>query len=145
MEAPLPRLLAKAARVAGHAAKKAEAKKLDKFKDELWMYKYSSKRRNAELRGFVKEAEKVQKEDWATGPRLMARRDIGATKLSYGSVSPRIAYNPVVPEKRRKKAWLAAGDRVVILSGRDKGKIDVVQEVLEDEQVVKLKDLNTVS
>lgn len=141
----MQRLLNRAAKVSGHAAKRAERKKADTFKDEKWAYDYRSKMQNSQIKRFIKDEERNRKEDWATGTRLLARRDVGKNKFGFGTVPTDIVYNPTVPERWRKKTWLASGDRVVVLSGRDRGKIGSVTEVAEDSQSCRVENLNEVN
>ncbi|KAG6141063.1 hypothetical protein E4U50_002276 [Claviceps purpurea] len=90
----------------------------------------------------VLNARKARKEDWELGP-IAPKRDLGFN--SYGIVSSpmrldwdnegRTRVRPEILEKRC--AWaggperlnLAPGDRVVLLDGPDKGKIDRITEV----------------
>ncbi|KAF2153128.1 hypothetical protein K461DRAFT_277930 [Myriangium duriaei CBS 260.36] len=145
MESPLQKALARAGQASRHAAKKAERKKVNTFKDEKWAYQYRSKIQNAQILRMKKQAEHNWKEDWAVGTRLLPRRDIGKSKFAFGTMPSDILYNPTVPEKWRKQKWLAEGDRVVITAGRDRGKIGKVDQVSEDSHSVRVEKLNEVN
>lgn len=138
-------MLAQASRVSGHAAKRAERKKVEQFKDQKWGYMYRTRMQNAEIKRIRKDAEKVRRDDWESGPRLLARRDVGKDRATFGTVPMDILYNPEVPEKWRKETWLAVGDRVVILTGADEGKIGELDDVNEETQSCRVKNLNYVS
>ncbi|KAG5965445.1 hypothetical protein E4U57_002389 [Claviceps arundinis] len=92
----------------------------------------------------VLDARKARKEDWELGP-IAPKRDLGFN--SYGVVSAPMrldwdndGINRVRPEILEQRcAWaggpkrlnLAPGDRVVLLDGPDRGKIDRIKEVKE--------------
>lgn len=90
----------------------------------------------------IVEARKRRREDWLLGP-LAPRRDIGDMREKYATVDSRRTQLPDVhPDHRLKLSPFAEGDRVVLLTGRDKGKIGEVRHVDEDSQTVQVKDLN---
>lgn len=61
----------------------------------------------------------------------------------YGTVvADRMRQFPVHPDRRLKFAPFAAGDRVVLLKGRDKGKIGEIKEVHDESQTVTIEGLN---
>lgn len=92
----------------------------------------------------IVEARKRRREDWLLGP-LAPRRDIGDMREKYATVDSRRTQLPDVhPDHRLKLSPFAEGDRVVLLTGRDKGKIGEVRHVDEDSQTVQVKDLNLV-
>ncbi|TQW00003.1 hypothetical protein V2A60_005416 [Cordyceps javanica] len=90
----------------------------------------------------IKDAKKAAKEDWELGP-LAPQRDLGFN--NYGVVIQpirqdwsnygQIKYQTKVAEQRcawaggAKMLNLAPGDRVVILEGHDKGKIDTIKTI----------------
>jgi large subunit ribosomal protein L24 len=72
-----------------------------------------------------------RREDWELGP-LAPRRDVGNKKDTFGAVSTQQLRGPTLtfPERKEKlkglggfRLNLVKGDRVVLLEGRDKGKI----------------------
>ncbi|KAH7319666.1 KOW motif-containing protein [Stachybotrys elegans] len=95
-----------------------------------------------EIRQNIKDARKARREDWELGP-LAPKRDLGFNK--YGLINEIVradwsAYGtqvmrPEVVEKRCawaggvKELCLVPNDRVVILEGPDKGKIDRIRAV----------------
>jgi large subunit ribosomal protein L24 len=79
----------------------------------------------------IKAARQARREDWELGP-LAPRRDVGDQKETYGTVSSQRMRGPLLREKELEERLkpvggrylnLVAGDRVVLLEGRDKGKI----------------------
>ncbi|KAL4944238.1 hypothetical protein BDV06DRAFT_187888 [Aspergillus oleicola] len=88
-------------------------------------------------------AERLQRrEDWMKGP-LAPQRDAGFEEKSYGALNPQAMRPPPIPKNlRRKYINFAPGDRVCLMKGRDKGKIDVVTRVDEETETLTVKDLN---
>ncbi|PYH99169.1 hypothetical protein BO71DRAFT_343203 [Aspergillus ellipticus CBS 707.79] len=83
-----------------------------------------------------------RREDWLRGP-LAPQRDAGLDGKSYGALSPQSMNLPSIPKHlRRKYINVAAGDRVCIMKGRDKGKINEVIRVDENNETVTVKDIN---
>lgn len=97
-------------------------------------------------RTIVKDEQRYRKEDWRVGPRLAPRRDVGENADRYATIAQALISPP------RKTAMFSKGfvpylspeDRVVILEGRDKGKIARIESVDEDSQTVKMKGMNQV-
>jgi large subunit ribosomal protein L24 len=91
-----------------------------------------ARRINGVFKEARKEARKSFKEDWELGP-LAPRRDAGDRLNTYGSIDP-IAYRlPEVKEEGWKKWFpIAEGDRVVVMKGREKGKIGVVADDFDE-------------
>lgn len=85
-----------------------------------------------------------RREDWLRGP-LAPRRDVGLEADHYGTLRPDIANLPRIPKHlRRKYINIAPGDRVCIMKGRDKGKINEVTRVDPETESVTVRDLNMV-
>lgn len=104
-----------------------------------------------EVREDLKAARIARRERWEMGP-LAPKRELGFNGYGAASDPLRQDFNyegrgkihASVLEKRC--AWaggsqrinLAAKDRVVILDGPDKGKVDIVKEILPDSGAVRL-------
>lgn len=96
-----------------------------------------------EIKRNIKDARRAQKDEWEMGP-LAPKRDLGAfnnhgvikqfVRLDW-SLSDERTLKPAVLEKRcawaggSKQLNLVPGDRVVILEGIDKGKIDRIKAI----------------
>jgi large subunit ribosomal protein L24 len=125
-------------------AEKQAARRLRKRKDIQQRERQKTIReQNAFTRREVMQGLKSRRferrEDWELGP-LAPRRDVGNKKDTFGAVSTQLLKGPVltVAEREEKlKDWggsrlnlsrlnLVTGDRVVLLEGRDKGKIGKV-------------------
>ncbi|KAL2355534.1 hypothetical protein BJ546DRAFT_875252 [Cryomyces antarcticus] len=92
----------------------------------------------------VKEARKNRREDWELGP-LAPRRDVGENKQYYGTVDHKTLRGAEIPKKKRMELWtIVEGDRVVLLTGRDKGKIGEVDNVNKETEEVTVTGLNRV-
>lgn len=99
----------------------------------------------------IKAARLARREDWELGP-LAPKRDVGLNKETYGTLSTaRLRGNALTLEERLKLnpdggryPTIVAGDRVVLLHGRDKGKIGKVTALDAKRQQVTVEGLNLV-
>ncbi|KAL3463212.1 hypothetical protein BJX64DRAFT_257850 [Aspergillus heterothallicus] len=83
-----------------------------------------------------------RREDWMRGP-LAPQRDAGLAGQSFGAMDPYAMRPPAIAKHlRRKYINLAAGDRVCVMKGRDKGQINEVVRVDAENETVTVKDLN---
>jgi large subunit ribosomal protein L24 len=106
---------------------------------------------NREIASDVRTARLTRREDWELGP-LVPKRDVGLKKETYGTVSTmRLRGKELTMEERLKLnpdggryPTIIAGDRVVLLSGRDKGKIGKVTALDAKRQEVTVEGLNLV-
>lgn len=97
---------------------------------------------NAEIRQNLRDARVAQQEDWDLGP-IAPKRDLGFNNYGVMEQPPRMdwtmsgrrAMKPQVIAQRCewaggvKQLNLAPQDRVVIMEGHDKGKIDRIREI----------------
>ncbi|KAK0107093.1 hypothetical protein ONS95_003800 [Cadophora gregata] len=123
--------------VARRATKRTQKKLRDKWSNQRDQNNYH---RKDEIKT-IKDARLARREDYELGP-LAPRRDVGTNKDTYGTVSLTRMHGRPLHGKERSDIldfWggkflnIQVGDRVVILEGRDKGKIG------------KIKDINTKS
>ena len=92
----------------------------------------------------IRDALKRQREEWQLGS-LAPRGDVGSQTLKYGAIMPQYVTFDDVPEEKRIKYWnLAKGDRVVLLTGPDKGKIGIIQSTDKTKESVIVKGKNAV-
>ncbi|PWY76221.1 hypothetical protein BO70DRAFT_318349 [Aspergillus heteromorphus CBS 117.55] len=90
----------------------------------------------------IRAEKQRRREDWMRGP-LAPQRDAGLEGQTYGALSPQAMNPPSIPKHlRREYINIAAGDRVCIMKGRDKGKINEVARVDDANETVIVKDLN---
>ena len=107
-------------------AKRRAAKKFETAKGHREQNAFVRK----DLTQGIKQRRLERREDWELGP-LAPRRDVGDKKDTFGTVSTQRMRGPVLKEERReilkqvggRYLNLVKGDRVVLLDGRDKGKI----------------------
>jgi large subunit ribosomal protein L24 len=118
------------------------------------------------VKGVRKQALANAKEDWKLGP-LRPNRAIGPDAEKYGALKAAQIQKPEIPVKtqknrnavREKKGLeleyplvvddkkyfpIVKDDRVVILKGKDAGKIGTVQELVPRTHEVVVKDMNMV-
>jgi large subunit ribosomal protein L24 len=99
----------------------------------------------------IKAARLARREDWELGP-LAPKRDVGLKRETYGTISTsRLRGKELTLEERLKLnpdggryPTIVAGDRVVLLQGRDKGKIGKVASLDAARQEVTVEGLNMV-
>ncbi|KAI9867280.1 MAG: hypothetical protein M1813_009558 [Trichoglossum hirsutum] len=92
----------------------------------------------------IKEARLRRREDWELGP-LAPVRNVGDARETYGSMEMKRVRPIDLAEEERIKFWnIVQDDRVVILEGRDKGKIGVVKSIEKKSNMVTVAGLNMV-
>jgi large subunit ribosomal protein L24 len=97
----------------------------------------------------IKQRRVERREDWELGP-LAPRRDVGDKKDTFGTVSTQRMRGPVLTkavldEVGGRYLTLVKGDRVVLLEGRDKGKIGKIQSTDRLRAECTVEGLNMVS
>lgn len=92
----------------------------------------------------VRNERQRRREDWLRGP-LAPQRDAGLSGKYFGALSPHAMSPTSIPKHlRRKYINIAPGDRVCVMKGKDKGKINEVIRVDPENETVTVKDLNIV-
>lgn len=132
--------------IARNKALKSSRRNIDKQATEA--------KRNTRQETFFKErvdrsAIKVERahrrEDWMLGP-LAPNRAAGKDGADYGLLNPKFITAPVVPPAEREEYFnFAVNDRVVVVKGREKGKIARIRAIEETRQTVELIGVNEVS
>lgn len=147
-----------------------ERKKRQELKQERWESKQAVLQRikweNEHIKGVRYQALRNAKEDWKLGP-LRPNRAVGEGAEKYGARTDTQIQKPEIPariqknrnEFRQKKGLeleyplvvddkkyfpIVRDDRVVVLKGRDKGKIGVVEDIMERTHEVVVKGINMV-
>ncbi|KAI0426309.1 hypothetical protein F5Y09DRAFT_319275 [Xylaria sp. FL1042] len=134
------------------AAKRQKARELKFYK---WNKTKSSQEGSSQVRMVLKEVEEAKqaiRDDWAMGP-LSPRIDVGDQHNLLGTIGEsRYSTNRELSLAMRNARcqWaggafylcLAAGDRVVLLDGPDKGRIGEISEIRHDTAEVVVKGLN---
>ena len=139
-------------------AERQAARRLSKRKDKMQREWAKSNReqinfaRKDEITQ-INKAKQVRREDYELGP-LAPRRDVGDAKATYGTIlGQRIRGQPLDYRKEEKIMKLfggkhlniVTGDRVVLIEGRDKGKIGKVSSVAPKNGELTVEGLNMVS
>lgn len=101
----------------------------------------------------MKENKVVRREDWELN-ELAPKRDVGSQVDTYGSIPAHFTEVPVARRTEileildlwggKKHLNITAGDRVVVISGRDKGKIGKVEKVDKTRAEVTCDGLNMI-
>ena len=129
------------------AAQRQAVRRLQKEKEHIERGQAYNRRQEAQRvrkynSSLIADARKNRKEDWALGP-LAPRRDVGDNADSYGSVP---IFNFQLPDKnpnvRPKWFHISEGDRVVVVKGREKGKIGIVNDLNKEKVSVQVRDVN---
>ena len=131
----------RAQRVAVRRAKKFEGHRL---RGEAWNRDRSRKQIMEAMEERIRQERINRKEDWERGP-LAPRRDVGDRAKTYGSIH---MYDMTLPDREPEKRpeWyhITEGDRVVIMRGRDRGRIGRVSELNKAKVMVRVKNLNMI-
>lgn len=143
-------------------AQRQATRRADKFQLEAQKAKQANARRYlkeavTEVKQNLRDARLTRNEAWDLGP-LAPKRDLGFN--GYGEISSgrrdwthggQWTTNSELAQRRCawaggvKQFCLAPGDRVVLLEGQDKGRIDRIKEVDPEHGFVLLQKLNRVS
>ncbi|POS88080.1 hypothetical protein EPUL_000293 [Erysiphe pulchra] len=103
-------------------------------------------------KALIQNARSVRREDWELGP-LAPKRDVGDQKETYGAIDGHLIKGPKLRREEAefrmkdfggKYLSLFKGDRVVILEGRDKGKIGKVLEIDRERAECTVEGLNLI-
>ncbi|KAF1814531.1 hypothetical protein P152DRAFT_456801 [Eremomyces bilateralis CBS 781.70] len=92
------------------------------------------------LNEVLRAAKHAQREDWRLGP-LAPRRDVGEGRTKYGYLDAFLAHGVPFSYHGGDRA-IRGGDRVVVLAGRDKGKIGKATDVNHKNRTCKVAGLN---
>lgn len=123
-------------------AEKQAARRLSKRKDRTtreWAKSNREQDRHLkrEATGQIKQARLNRREDWELGP-LAPRRDVGDSKDTFGTIHTQRMRGTLLHYKDKAEALKTVGgrylnivknDRVVLLEGRDKGKIGKITSI----------------
>lgn len=130
-------------------AQKQALKRLQKRKayiedTEAWQRQRNTERVARVFNQNLVEARQRRNVDWQTGA-LAPRRDIGDRKSGYGALS---IYDFNLPELDKDQVPdflpFTEGDRVVVVKGREAGRIGEIADVQRDRNGVRVNGLNVV-
>lgn len=114
----------------------------EKERTEIWQRRQNEIRIGRNYKQIRVNAMKARQEDWLKGP-LAPRRDVGEKAKTYGAMS---IYDVQLPEvdKKQQTKWchLHIGDRVVVTTGRERGKIGEIQDIDRNSNGVRVKNMN---
>lgn len=92
----------------------------------------------------IRHARQVRRERHELGP-LAPRWDVGEQTDSYGTMDQRRLRGKEISREERMKYWnIVEGDRVVIITGREKGRIGEVKSCDKKTEQVTVAELNKV-
>lgn len=104
----------------------------------------SRKDYNSAIMSNIKNAREARWDEYMKKD-LAPMRDSGSRPHTFGASDAAILHPPDLPRhKRRKHILFAAGDRVCIIRGRDKGRINEITQVNKGSETVTVKDINMV-
>lgn len=130
-----------------YAIKQAKRRNLQRRLKEAFFDRKERFRNHNELRlrtnALCRDAKKAQREDWRLGP-LAPRRDLGERAETYGYVDSYLSQG-IAFSYHKESRHIRVGDRVLALSGRDKGKIGKVTKVDRKNNTCEVEDVNQVS
>lgn len=153
----MQKLVKRAAQAQRQATRRAQLRREQENIDSRLRNRQALRSAVAEVRQNLKDARQARKEDWELGP-IAPKRDLGFN--NYGVFQENIRQDwsnyglhtlpAAVIEKRcawaggSKQLNLAEQDRVVILDGPDKGKIDRIKSVNPENGTVTLENTHRV-
>lgn len=149
----MQKLAKRTAQAQRQAGRRAEHQARRQRKTALWQARAAVKGMNQEIKGNLADARLARREDWEMGP-IAPKRDLGFNNYGLMSDPTRASHSyngqhvisPKVVEKRcawaggTKQLNLAVGDRVVILEGPAKGKLDRIDSINTDLGTVTLRE-----
>lgn len=140
----MEKIAQRTARATRNAANKLAKARRHEKNGEAWERNQNVIRSRRAAAENVRDARKNRREDWETG-LLAPRRDVGDQKETYGATS---LYHLQMPDlgPASQPKWLPfrEGDRVVVMKGREKGKIGLVDDVSKKQGTVKVRGVNVV-
>lgn len=134
------------------AARRLAKRKAKKTKDFLNTRREQTNFSRKDESAQVKTARRARREDWELGP-LAPRRDVGHAKETYGTINAQRTRGQALTLDEREQLFapfggkflnIVAEDRVVVLEGRDKGKIGKIANVDRLRGEVTVRGLNMV-
>jgi large subunit ribosomal protein L24 len=152
------KLLKRSAQAERQVAKKAAKQSKNEFKGNLIRFRQAVTEANREMRANKKASRQASKDAWELGP-LAPKRNLGIDNYDALSGGIRVdwtnmgTYKPKAAVVEKRCAWaggvkqlcLAPKDRVVILDGPDKGKIDKIKDINLEAGYLTLETCNQVS
>ncbi|KAF2166806.1 hypothetical protein M409DRAFT_66375 [Zasmidium cellare ATCC 36951] len=140
----MQKVLRRAERAKRTADRQKARSVLQQEKEESWNRNQNRVRLLKEQNDLIRQERKNRIHDWETGA-LAPRRDVGDLAKTYATMG---VYNWQLPEKDPKDQpkWIhiSEGDRVVMLKGRDRGRIGRVRSVDPKTVAVSVEGLNLV-
>jgi large subunit ribosomal protein L24 len=149
MQKVIRRTLLAEKQAARRLAKRQDTSKREQAKSNREQSRYL---RKDEVRD-IQTARQVRREDWELGP-LAPRRDVGSLKEAYGTINSQRTRGTLLNEKEKERLLEPVGgkylvfskeDRVVLLEGRDKGKIGKIIAIDTARGECTVEGLNLVS
>ncbi|OBW66970.1 MAG: Carboxylic ester hydrolase [Aureobasidium pullulans] len=129
---------------AEHQALRRAAKqksKVDNAKE--WNARWQAMSRGKQEGIYFKAEKHRRREEYEVGPQLAPRRDTGQHKETYGTVDPNVIQVPKLHWTQYKnfKSDFAVGDRVLVIKGKDAGKVGTVSEVSAESGFLRIIEL----
>jgi large subunit ribosomal protein L24 len=142
MQKVVQRRLAAERQAVRRAAK--QTGKADNAKE--WSARLQQQSRNKQAAIYFQDEKDRRRREYETGPNLAPRRDTGFLKEQYGTVDPNVIHFPKLhwTQYNHFKSPFAQGDRVLIVKGKDVGRVGVVNEVSTESGFLRIADLRRV-
>ena len=138
----MQKVLQRTVRAERVATRRHAKERLHRERGEGWERAQSRNRLIRVTGSNIKAARLNRQEDWERGP-LAPRRNVGEQEETYGAMNMFDLHTPEL-EKKAQPKWcgISQGDRVVVMRGRDKGRIGSVQEVMMERGQLRVKGVN---
>ncbi|KXL48331.1 MAG: hypothetical protein FE78DRAFT_87330 [Acidomyces sp. 'richmondensis'] len=140
----MQKVIRRAERAHRAAARKFARESENRERLKAWERQEQIKRFQKTVNQNLRDARKNRHLDWEAGP-LAPRRDVGDQVTTYGAMSLWAFQLPDTHPKDRPKFFpFSEGDRVVLVRGRDMGKIGEVTDINVEKSSVTIKGINKV-
>jgi len=140
----MQKVIRRAERAHRGAARKLAKESEHYERSKAWERHEQIKRFQKTVNQNIRDARKNRHLDWEAGP-LAPRRDVGNQVTTYGAMSLWDFQLPDTHPKDRPKFFpFSEGDRVVLIRGRDMGKIGEVTDVNVEKSSVAVRGINKV-
>lgn len=142
----MQKAIARTAAAQKQAARRAAQQSAKRANEYEWQHRQQGKNKTGVTAMYIKNERQQRRENYETG-RLAPRHDVGAQADNYATADPYVLNNATSrlwQHYKHETCPFAEGDRVVMLEGRDKGRIGRVSDVNHKGAVVKVNGLNMV-
>ncbi|EEH18537.2 hypothetical protein PABG_07597 [Paracoccidioides brasiliensis Pb03] len=140
----MQKVIRRATLAANQAKRKARIQAEKDRREEIKKYIRERQQHQQMILDQVNNERKSRREDWLKGP-LAPKRDYASLQGLHGTLPPPFTNPPSLPRANRAKfVNFAPGDRVVVINGRERGRIGTVSAINAKSQTMTINGINKV-